>query len=281
MIHAFRLLLVLSLLFLVCCTGVTPGEEKAELEKWFSTPLYHDSMITIGSGKVKIQFAGKIKGVVLALPGWNFDGDDVCKNSDFCKRMQDSGYVLVLPFMGKSVYQSRNFPETRKDWLQYPTLKWVTDTLIPYVQKQYKLLLPKQNNFVYGISTGARGVAQLATHTKGIFKAGFALSGDYEQCGIPNDNLMKGYYGPFKEYRERWCGEDSPIHNIDRVDFPIALFHGKGDKVVPFQQTAKFADSLSAHKKLIFAALDDTAGHNYGFWGSQTDIIFELISKLK
>jgi S-formylglutathione hydrolase FrmB len=230
-----------------------------------------DTSILISNVRVDLIFPkDSFKRTILVLPGWNFRCDDICKKSDFCELAKNEGFVLIMPDMLKSIYASQLYPETRKDWLQYPTLHWITDTLIPIIQSKYKLLMSKQNNYLFGISTGARGVAMLAIYTNSIFIAGAGFSGDYNQLEMKDDNLVRGYYGSFEQFPERWTEKDNLQKNADKLKIPLFLAHGKADKVVPYTQTLEFYNSISRlnpglnHK--IY--LNDTAGHNYAFWQS-------------
>lgn len=236
-----------------------------------------DTTVVIAGVEVDILYPNTTaRGTVLCLPGWDFSRKDLCQRGNLCSIAQDSGYILVLPEMGKSVYHSRRYPETRKEWLKYPTLKWLTDTMIPYMQREFMILMPGENNFVYGISTGGRGVAQVATHTKGIFRAGCALSGDFDQTQMPKDNLMTGYYGEYKRFRDRWEGEDNPVRSAKLIDFPIFLSHGKQDKVVPYEQSKLMFDALHNNQKIGGISPGDTAGHNYGFWNHESKFVFNM-----
>jgi hypothetical protein len=229
---------------------------------------------TILIERVRVDFLipkGTFKGTILVLPGWNFDCNDICQKSDFCKLANDDGFVLILPNMLKSIYASQLYSETRKDWLKFPTMFWITDTLIPLIQSHYKLILPEQNNYLFGISTGARGVAMLALYTDSLFLAGAGFSGDYNQLEMKDDNLINGYYGPFEKFPERWAGKDNPQKNAFKLKIPLFLAHGKADNVVPYSQTVEFYNTISKlNPKLMHKIiLNDTARHNYAFWQSE------------
>lgn len=238
-----------------------------------------DTVIIVSNTKVELHFTNeKIVGVILVLPGWNFSQDDICIKSDFCKRAKDAGYIIIMPDMKKSVYQRYIYPETRIDWQKYHTLLWITDTLIPKMRKDYDLLQPGKRNFLFGISTGARGVALLSYNTKNIFKAGAALSGDYNQELMTDDNLMKGYYGTIKEFPSRWNGEDNPVKNVSNITIPLFLAHGMQDKVVPCIQTQLFFNKLHESNKLLGNKLvmKEGAGHDYVFWSSMYTEVFNF-----
>jgi hypothetical protein len=218
----------------------------------------------------------KVNGFILVLPGWNFSRNDVCRNSDFCHLAKEAGYCLILPEMGKSAYILRNYKETREDYRQYLKLSWVIDSLIPFCQKTFGILLPGENNFIFGISTGGRGVAQVAIHTGRLFTAGAALSGDYNQLLQPADKLMTGYLGPAKEFPERWSGEDNPCMHAEMLKIPLYLGHGKADKIVPSGQSVEFFERIkSLHPDaghILHIAV--TGGHDYNYWNSEMQRIF-------
>lgn len=236
-----------------------------------------DTIVMVNDTKVELRYPDtSVKGVILVLPGWNFPQDDICIKSDFCSRAKSAGYVLVMPDMKKSIYQQQYYPETRRDWLHYHSITWLTDTLVPLMQQRFTLLVSGAKNYLFGISTGARGVARMATATKGIFIAGAALSGDYNQELMPQDNLMKGYYGPYDTFPSRWKEVDNPGNNAGAITIPLFLAHGIQDKVVPCNQTSLFYSRLhmvnsSIKHKLV---MKEGAGHDYDFWSSMYNEVF-------
>lgn len=245
---------------------------------------HSDTSIIVSNVRVDLLFPNcEIKGTILVLPGWNFKCNDICLNSDFCKLFINEGYILILPDMLKSIYTTKLYPETRKDWLPYRTLHWITDTLIPLLQKQYHLLLPKRNNYLFGISTGARGVAMLAINTDSIFIAGAGLSGDYNPLSMLSDDLNRGYLGPFEQFSERWTGKDNPQKNAGKLKIPLFLAHGKADNIVPCSQTTEFYSTITKlNPKLDHRLnLNDTASHNYGFWQSEYKNVLKFFNQHK
>ncbi len=218
-------------------------------------------------------------GDILVLPGWNFPRSKWCDSSDLCSKAIKLGYRLVMPEMGKSIYASHYYPETRKDWLKYPTLSWLCDTMIPYLQKNHGLFKGKKN-YILGLSTGARGVVMVAIKTDTLFTAGAALSGDYDQTTEPADNLIKGVYGSYSIFKERWQNEDNPAHDIAKLKTPIYFGHGSKDNVVPFNQTKSFyglVKKTNPNTKSEFHSLK--AGHNFKYWGAEVDSILKYFQK--
>ena len=240
--------------------------------------LLNDTVLNINSHKVflKIQRQNK-KGTFLVLHGWNLPVEDWCDKTSLCNKVLEKGYCIVLPDMGKSVYQEKNYPETRTEWRDYPTRRWLSDTLIPILQNKYSLLLKNEANYIVGLSTGARGVALVLLDLPELFKGAAALSGDYAQEKMPADNLTTGYYGSFEKYKERWLKQDNPVSQIKEYKTPIYLAHGKLDKVVPAEQTIMFYDSLKKYHPYLKIKLNTPdARHDYLFWDSEVDNILKF-----
>jgi dipeptidyl aminopeptidase/acylaminoacyl peptidase len=115
-------------------------------------------------------------------------------------------------------------------------------------------------------------VALLSLDCPTIFVKAAGLSGDYDQTQMPNDNLMKGYYGEFNSFKDRWIGKDNVVYRYKELRIPLYLGHGKSDQVVPCQQTIQLADSLRKYKpNLLTLHLDEKAGHTYDYWNSEVD----------
>ncbi len=258
-------------LFLLCFLLFTETEAKAITGR--------DTSIFIGGRSVSIHFpAVQAKGVILMLPGWNFSKDKTCQNSSFCEKALHQGFVLICPEMGKSLYASQVFSNTRKDWSSFPQLRFITDTLQNYFQKTFQLLKKGDRNYLYGISTGARGVALILENTDGIYRCGALLSGDYDQTLDSTDNLMRGYYGSLANFKERWEGRDNPGKHADKIHVPLYIAYGKNDKVVAPVQSASFFETLRASGKTVQMSSKENAGHDYLFWESETNPVLKFFN---
>jgi dienelactone hydrolase len=242
-----------------------------------------DTVLNIDKQKVFLKICKqKKKGTFILLPGWNFPADGWCDNTDICSKILESGYCIVLPEMGKSIYQEKNYPETRPEWRVYPTRGWLSDTLLPMLQEKYSLLLKDENNYIIGLSTGARGVALMLLDFPDLFKGAAALSGDYNQVTMSADNLMTGFYGSYYKFKDRWKNTDNPISRIKEFKTPIYLGHGKLDKVVSPEQTKMFYDSLKKyHPDLKIKLSTPDSQHNYEYWGSEVANIFKFFGITK
>jgi esterase/lipase len=210
-------------------------------------------------------------GTIVLLPGWNYSSLDWCNKTDLCKLAEEWGYSVILVDMSKSIYSSQNYPQTRADMKKYATRTWFKDTLVPFFQKEYGVLLEGGNNYVLGLSTGGRGSALLCLDLPEVFKKGASLSGDYNQASMPTDNLMNIFYGPYNKHKDRWIGQDNVVYNLDRFKVPFYIGHGLKDNVVPFKQSLEFYDSLKVHQpdlNVVFH-VDSIAKHDYKYWGSE------------
>ncbi len=68
--------------------------------------------------------------------------------------------------------------------------------------------------------------------------------------------------GPLPETAERWV-ERSPVFRAENVKAPVLLFHGKEDKVIPYQQTVDYADKVRANGGIAEVVLYDDEGHGF------------------
>ncbi|NTW33481.1 MAG: esterase family protein, partial [Bacteroidetes bacterium] len=138
-----------------------------------------DTTVILDNRKVYIKITSKkSRGTFLLLHGWNLPATDWCDKTSICEKLLNKGFNIVSPDMGKSVYQGKNYFETRIEWRNYPTRMWLSDTLIPFLQKKYSLFLNNEKNYLVGLSTGARGVALVLLDFPDLFKGAAALSGD-------------------------------------------------------------------------------------------------------
>lgn len=219
---------------------------------------------------------------LLVLPGWKFHRSRWYNETRLLAFADKYGFCCVFPEMGGSCYESEYFPETRMKWAATPGGAWVRGALIPFLQAGAGLFKPSGRNFLLGLSTGARGVALVSLQNPGVFTAGAALSGDYNQAAMPKDNLMTALYGSYAKRSARWQTTDNPYAEAaaGRWRMPIYIGHGKRDTVSPFAQSRDFA-ALIAVKcpslPVVFHA-DETAGHDFTYWDSELSAVFTFFA---
>ena len=217
-------------------------------------------------------------GTILLLPGWNFPSDDWCTKMKFCNRATEAGYNLIMPQMGKSMYAMDYYKETRQDFLKYPTRRWMNDTMLPFFQEKFGMLLEGQNNYVCGISTGGRGAMLLALDHPKIFKKGISMSGDFDPLSMKNDHLLNLYYGSYEKFKARWENNDNAFLRLHELTIPYLILHGEADRVVPPSQSSRFYEEARKRNMInVKCKMVKNAGHNYKFWTSQEQEVLNFI----
>lgn len=220
---------------------------------------------------------------ILLLPGWNFPRSSWVENTNLVEYADRYGYALILPEMGKTVYESDYYKETNLRW--NPTTPggvFIKRDFIPEIQKRHNLLKPRQKNMLLGLSTGGRGVALIALENRGLFVAGASLSGDFNQEAMKSDRLMILVYGVYAQFKERWIGKDNPEKRAQEWIMPLYLAHGVKDNIVPESQSKSFYAALKkAHGSNIIVEYHPVpnSGHDYRFWGGQIPAVFAFFEK--
>ncbi len=239
-----------------------------------------DTIIQVGNTPVWVKSPdGEIKADILVLPGWNFEKEKICKESDFCEKALAKGYRLILPEMMKSVYAAQYFPETKKEYKNFLTLTWVIDTMIPELQKKYGIFTGK-NNYLHGISTGSRGAALVHLNTGNLFTKVVLLSGDFNNATMTTDNLLKNIFGTYDQFKERWIANDNPWDQSTQWTADLYIAHGTADDVVPTDQSINFADKIEKeHSTCLVIKNFPDAKHDFKFWGSETEKVLEFLER--
>ncbi len=218
---------------------------------------------------------------LLVLPGYKFSRHRWIRETRLLEIARSRKYCLVLPEMGRAVYESRFYPETTNNAFSVPSLVWLRDTAIPHLQREKKMLLHSQKNFLLGNSTGGRGVALVHLALPDLFTAGAALSGDFDQTRMPEDYLMRAIYGPYRKFPSRWR-EDNPVFSAGKWKMHLYLSHGKNDRVVPFEQSRIFYHELQKNKKdkLYTIIFHETLNeHDFTFWNRELPGVFAFFDK--
>lgn len=262
------------------CQAKTPEKQQKDTTQPKTTiGLHRDTSLSVNNLEFLILVPAKdilIKGDILLLPGWDFSNRKWCDSSDVCKTALQKGFRVIAPQMGRSVYATRYHPQTRKDFRSFPTITRL-DSALELLKANYGFF--KGQNLILGLSTGARGVALLCERKPNWFHAAAALSGDYNQVSMPNDNLMRLTYGPYSLYKKTWTVTDNPQTDATSLKTPIYLGHGMKDKVVPYGQTQDFARVLQKKHldtTAVVLNLNKMAGHNFTYWRSELPAIWQF-----
>lgn len=223
--------------------------------------------------------------LVLALHGWNHTPEQLRDKADLEILADRHGLVLALPAMGKSVYESAFYPQTRQAWGAVPGARWVGEVVLPRLREQYAVATDRAHTAVIGYSTGGRGALLLAQDYPEVAFAG-SLSGTFDLSRLsPKDGEYKihaAVYGPRRQFAERW--------QLDNVVAPervgrlgaTALFlgHGGRDAVVAPEQLAALVDELEAQELLsasVKVVRAPDGAHDWPYWNSQWPAMFEAM----
>ncbi|ACK70111.1 esterase-like protein [Gloeothece citriformis PCC 7424] len=225
--------------------------------------------------------SNRILPCLLVLPGWNFKRTSWIENSRLVEYADQYGYGLILPEMGKTLYESRYYPQTTLKWHSLPGGQFMK-VFIREIQQRHNLLKPGQHNTLLGLSTGGRGVALIALENPDLFVAGASLSGDFSQENMKNDRLMTAVYGAYKQFPERWKGQDNPQARIAEWKMPLYLAHGMRDNIVPESQSRLFYNALKQYHqdnlRIVYHPVAG-AGHDYQFWGGELESVFQFFEE--
>lgn len=218
---------------------------------------------------------------LVVLPGWDFPRTSWVENTKLVEYANRYGYILLLPEMDKTLYASTYYPETTLKWNRLPGGQFIKKVFIPTMQQRHNLLLPGQHNTLLGLSTGGRGVALIALENPDLFVAGASLSGDFSQENTPEDRLMTAIYGPFSQFRSRWLGQDNPQARVTDWSMPLYLAHGTADDIVPESQSRLYYEALKRQPSPALVQYYPVAGagHDYQFWGSQLEPVFQFMEQ--
>lgn len=240
--------------------------------------------IRIGGVSVDVRIPeGKYQGDILLLTAWDESRNAWCKHSRFCSKALQKGYRLIMPEMGKSIYAQATYPETRKDWRMCRTLPWVVDTLIETLQEDYCLLKEKGNNFMIGVSAGARGAVRVATELPGLFVAIAALSGDYNPAMLKGDNIYRGFFGRYDDHPVRWAGSENVLKSMQDMRTPVYLGHGRKDPLVPYEQTEALYNALRRAQPDLNVRLNvlDDQQHGFVYWKSEISNMLRFFESMQ
>ena len=121
---------------------------------------------------------------------------------------------------------------------------------------------------VMGSSAGGYTVLRALISYPGFFKAGICSYGVSDLISdARNTHKFERFYhrfltGALPRDRERFI-ERSPINHIDRIQDPLALFHGDADRVVAVEQTLKIYERLQANGTPCSLKIYEGEGHGF------------------
>ncbi|PKN56428.1 MAG: hypothetical protein CVU56_16170 [Deltaproteobacteria bacterium HGW-Deltaproteobacteria-14] len=221
--------------------------------------------------------------LVIALHGWNHAPELYRDKGDLGAFADRYGVVVAVPAMGKTVYETRFYPESSKRWGAVPGTPFVAEVLLPTLRARYAVAEDRAHTAVIGYSTGGRGAVLLA-EAYPLFAFAGSLSGTFDLTRLdPGDGEYKIHalvYGPRRRFAERW--ERDNVVAAERLAGlrGVAVFaaHGADDAVVHPDQLYALRDALGAGAHATFTVAAGQ-GHTWAFWNSQSEALFAALGR--
>lgn len=216
--------------------------------------------------------------LLVALPGWNSPGSAWRDSSVLTELAEARGFVVVAPSMGRSVYESQYYEDTRRRWAPYPGLPWVRNVVLPAVRERVAVSADPARTAVIGYSTGGRGAALLGATTD-LFGFAASLSGTFDLAALDPDTgeyrIHAAVFGSRRRNAERWLAEDCPRDPAAYAGVRWYAAHGGADEVVPAAQTSGWLDAMRAAGVPVGGEVVPRAGHDWRFWNEQLPLVID------
>jgi putative tributyrin esterase len=227
--------------------------------------------------------------LLVVLHGWNGTADEWKRRPETAEVIalaDEHGVIVAVPSLGRTVYESRFYPESRGRWGRVPGAVWLGEVVLPHLRATLPVRKDRGGTAILGNSTGGRGAVVLAQRYP-EFGAVASLSGTYDLGLLPPSageyKIHAVVFGPRARFPERWREEDCVDRPAgDRMgarprDAKVArlrgvtlyLAHGGADKVVGPDQLRSLEQHLGRAGVAATVVVDPAAGHDWKFWGAQ------------
>jgi S-formylglutathione hydrolase FrmB len=243
-----------------------------------------------GVGTVRVYVpegarAGQRFPLVLALHGWGHSPQEFIRNSPQLEALaQQHQVVVAVPDLGKSVYETRFYPQTRGAWTTAPGTPWVLEVVLPWLRAHLPVHGDRAHTAVLGYSTGGRGAVLLAECSKEFAFAGSA-SGTFSFALLSSAEgeakIHAAFYGPRASFPERWALDDcvSPARLAGLEGTRLYIAHGAEDHSVRPDQLEALRAALRGSTVQAQWVLVPGAGHTWEFWNAQWPPMFAALVK--
>jgi S-formylglutathione hydrolase FrmB len=160
------------------------------------------------------------------------------------------GIAIVCPNTGKTLFETKYYPETKYRWSGLPAPRFIGEVLLKYIRSTFALASKIEKPGIRGASTGGRGAIIVASLYNKDFSAVSGLSGLYDKVTQPKNGLIADIYGDFKKYKSRWEDDDNVLQMAESLgNTAIYLFHGGSDYVFSDKQSLVLVIRLNQVKK--------------------------------
>jgi S-formylglutathione hydrolase FrmB len=288
----FLILLILAIFQLSIWGQNTDYKSQVKPGEWLrNVQLDYTFEEKQGSGLMQIYFpkdydrSSKFR-TLIVLHGYGHNMKDWEKNTSIKSYADKHKFVLVCPDMGKTLYETKYYPETVNKWGPMPGGLYIGDALVYFLRKEFGLAKSGKVTGIFGLSTGGRGAVLVAAKYPDRFGAAAGLSGDYDPLAMTRDRLLTSVYGDFKKFEERWKTDDNIIGlAVNLANIPVFISHGAKDSVVPKEQSLMLAiklrqlkkstkgDYVVQYKELAYSM------HDWTYWARMVPEMFEFFDK--
>lgn len=222
--------------------------------------------------------------LVLALHGWGHSPELWRAKGDLAAYAEKHALVIAMPDMGKTIYETAFYPESRGAWTAAPGARWAAEVILPYVRAHYAVWPDRAHTAVLGYSTGGRGAVLLAQAYPEFAFAG-SLSGTYDLMTLTPEEgeyqIHAAVYGPREKFKARWQQDNivSPERLAKLPGTKLFIAHGGKDRGVNPNQLESLRAALKPTAVAAEFRVVPGAGHDWNFWNSQWERLFELAAQ--
>ncbi|HOK01839.1 MAG TPA: alpha/beta hydrolase-fold protein [Spirochaetota bacterium] len=297
-VRSFLILLVAIIFFDLSWINLS-GESLSYKEliqpgKWLkniSVPIDYEGESS--SAKIQIYFPkdyefGKYYRTVIALHQYGERENDWETSTSIASIANKYNMVIVCPSMGRSLYETKYYPETSYKWNIIPGGKFIGETLIAFLQNNFRLATKREGTGIMGVAVGAHGAILVATNYSNKFGAAAGISGFYDHSTMQNSRMVESIYGPYKKNSQRWEDEDNPLKMAENLkNIKVYIYHGiKGDAFNIMQSQLMAIRLKQLEKKdpsySVIYREGKTNGYGWLYWRAQVEPVMEFMdSSLK
>ncbi len=206
---------------------------------------------------------------------WNFDRE--------VQMLASQGYaVLRVNYRGSSGYGRRFSSAGYKHWGDTVQQDIIDGTR--YVIEQGRV--DGEKVCIMGGSFGGYSAVQSAILAPDLFKCAVANAGIYDlgmmykEGDIPDRLFGKSYLESAIGTSEEVLNAFSPAHNVDKLQAPVFIAHGKKDRRVPYKQATTLRKQLDKHNKPYEWFIKKAESHGFYDEGNRAEYYEKVASFL-
>jgi S-formylglutathione hydrolase FrmB len=219
--------------------------------------------------------------LVIALHGWGHSPES-WRDTPLAALADRHGFVVVAPAMGRSVYESRFYPESRGQWGEVPGACWIGEVILPWARATLGLGGDARRTAIIGYSTGGRGALVVAERWPRFGFVG-AMSGTWDLQVLGRDDgeyrIHAKIFGERSQFPERWAEEDVTGDGRERALAPARVWitHGEADVVVPSEQARTLKARLAEFHPRFEVTIEPGLGHGFPLWSGKLPALVEAL----